>query len=118
MEPFWSLLFFFKSKIAVCTRERFEGRGAEGEFAAFTVCINHVESKWACAIPARLLAQKDPSSRRNRCDSERSRQKCVDLLLSPQLLCPLGSKNALGSAAQTLLPSALPLSLYEWMGLS
>ena len=27
--------------------------------------LNHVESKWTCAVPACVLAQKDPSTRRN-----------------------------------------------------
>ena len=31
-------------------------------FVAFPIALNHVESKWARAIPARVLAQKDPST--------------------------------------------------------
>jgi len=34
--------------------------------AEFPFALNHVESKWACAFPALLLAQKGPSTRRNR----------------------------------------------------
>jgi hypothetical protein len=30
--------------------------------AALPLALNHVESKWACAIPARVLARKDPSN--------------------------------------------------------
>ena len=31
-------------------------------FVAFPIALNHVESKWARAIPARVLAQKVPST--------------------------------------------------------
>ncbi len=31
--------------------------------AALPLVLNYVESKWACAIPARVLARKDPSTR-------------------------------------------------------
>ena len=37
-------------------------RGQQMGAAALPLALNHVESKWACAIPARVLARKDPST--------------------------------------------------------
>jgi hypothetical protein len=44
----------------------FRGDGRPGTVdgrVALPLALNHVESKWACAIPARVLARKDPSTR-------------------------------------------------------
>jgi hypothetical protein len=48
--------------------DRGDGRTGDSrwELPRLPLALNHVESKWACAVPARVLAQKDPSTRRNR----------------------------------------------------
>jgi hypothetical protein len=41
----------------------FQGRERKVRFVAFPIALNRVESKWARAIPARVLAQKDHYTR-------------------------------------------------------
>jgi len=60
--------FFFKENDSWVASWGFPGDGGTGDSRRELppLALNHVESKWACAIPARVLAQKDPSTRRNR----------------------------------------------------
>ncbi len=65
-KPFgaFSLVFLFLKKNDGCGLSGAMGdRGQQMGAAALPLALNHVESKWASAIPARVLARKDPSMR-------------------------------------------------------
>ena len=59
-KPFETFSFFFLENDGCGLSGAMVDRGQQMGAAALPLALNHVESKWACAIPARVLARKDP----------------------------------------------------------
>ena len=54
LETFWSLYFFFLENDGCGLSGAMGDRGQQMGAAALPLALNHVESKWACAISARV----------------------------------------------------------------
>jgi hypothetical protein len=65
-KPFEAFSFFLEKRQLRGFLWGFPGDGGTGdsrwELPRLPLALNHVDSKWACAIPARVLARKDPST--------------------------------------------------------
>ena len=75
---------------------RWGDRGQQMGAAALPLALNHVESKRACAIPARVLARKDPSTRRNRSQDDNGLGNIK--VCFPEIVTEIGGARAAAAA--------------------